>query len=156
MRYGFGPVRTQEEWDAYHRIRREELFEARGRLGVYDATHPDEYKAGNTPLLLKKNGLGVATTRLDKLDDITAAIRLVAVTKSMQGTGLGQLLIARTVLLARTIGVARIVVNAAPSASGFYKRVGFLEETWDPAEPTRNTLAGVQMALYLEGSRQSD
>lgn len=156
MRYEFGPVRTQEEWGAYHRIRREELFEARGRLGAYDATHPDEYKAGNTPLLLKKQGLGVATIRLDKIDGTTAAIRLVAVTKSMQGSGLGRILIARTVLLARTKGAARVVVNAASSAIGFYKRVGFLEETWDSAEPTCNALAGVQMALYLEGSRQSD
>jgi hypothetical protein len=54
MAYDLIQVSTLEEWDAYHRIRREELFEAGGRSGLYDATHPDEHKVGNTPLLLKK------------------------------------------------------------------------------------------------------
>jgi len=156
MAYDLIQVSTLEEWDAYHRIRREELFEARGRSGLYDATHPDEHKVGNTPLLLKKNGLGVATTRFDKINEITAVIRLVAVTKSMQGTGLGRILMERTAFLARTRGYARIVVNAASSAIGFYKRVGFLEEIWDPAELPGNAIATTQMALYLEGSRNTD
>ena len=28
-------VETPQDWESYHRIRREELFEARGRVGVY-------------------------------------------------------------------------------------------------------------------------
>jgi predicted N-acetyltransferase YhbS len=98
----------------------------------------------------------VATTRFDKINEITAVIRLVAVTKSMQGTRLGRILMERTAFLARTRGYARIVVNAASSAIGFYKRVGFLEEIWDPAELPGNAIATTQMALYLEGSRNTD
>ena len=36
-------VNTPEEWEAYHLIRRQELFEARGRIGIYDANRPEEH-----------------------------------------------------------------------------------------------------------------
>lgn len=53
MTYELVKVSTPKEWEAYHRIRREELFEARGLVGVYDADRADEHKPEHTPLLLK-------------------------------------------------------------------------------------------------------
>ena len=145
MTYELVHVSTPEEWEAYHRIRREELFEALGRIGVYNAEHPDEYKPGNTPLLLKQNGVGVATTRLDLRDATTAIIRLVAVTKSLQGQGVGRKLAQQTLALARAHGIRRLVVYAAPTAVGYYESLGFKLDVWNPGISTDAT----QMALNL-------
>ena len=149
MTYEFVQVSTPEDWEAYHRIRREELFEARDRVGVYDAEHADEYKPEHTPLLLKQNGVGVATTRLDLRDATTAIIRLVAVTKSLQGQGVGRELAQQTLALARKRGVKRLFVNAAPTAVGYYERSGFKPDAWDPTELVGISSNSVQMSLDL-------
>jgi hypothetical protein len=44
-------VVDQDDWKAYHHIRRTVLFDARGVSG-YDANHPDEHSPTNHPLLL--------------------------------------------------------------------------------------------------------
>jgi GNAT superfamily N-acetyltransferase len=149
MIYELVKVSIPEEWAAYHRIRREELFEARGRVGVYNPDHADEFKPEHTPLLLKQNGVGVATTRLDIRDATTAIIRLVAVTKSLQGQGVGRELAQQTLALARARGIHRPVVNAAPTAVGYYERSGFKPDAWDPAELVGISSDSVQMSLDL-------
>ena len=80
-------VSSPGDWNAYHRIRREELFEARGRYGIYNPYHPDEGSRNHFPLLLKYNGAAVATARLDVQDDSVAILRFVAVTRSEQFKG---------------------------------------------------------------------
>jgi hypothetical protein len=36
---------SDDEWSAYHMIRRKVLFENRGSFGVYNENHPDNFKA---------------------------------------------------------------------------------------------------------------
>jgi len=142
-------VTSPEDWEVYHRIRREELFEARGRMGMYDPNHADEYQPSQLSLLLKGPYGGVATTRFDRLDASTAAIRLVAVDKALQGQGLGRILAELTVALAREQGVRRIVVNAHPTAVGYYERSGFRKESWNPDELVGIAGDCVQMVRHL-------
>ncbi len=85
-----------QDWETYHRIRCAELFEARGRIGVYDPDRPEERAANHFPLLLKWNGRGIGTTRLDLRDHGLAVVRLVAITKAEQRKGHGRVLAART------------------------------------------------------------
>jgi hypothetical protein len=40
------------DWETYHRIRREELFDAKGRGGIYDANRAEEKLSNHFPLLL--------------------------------------------------------------------------------------------------------
>ena len=47
---------TPEEWNVYHSIRRKVLFENRGKFGVYQEGHPDEFKENHNPLLLFFDG----------------------------------------------------------------------------------------------------
>lgn len=150
MTYELVIVETPSEWEVYHRIRREELFEARGRFGMYDPDRPEERLPENTNLLLKKDGVGVATTRFDMLGNGTAAIRLVAVDKPLQGAGVGRVLAQKTMAFAREQGVNRLVVNAHPTAVGYYERSGFRHEAWNPEELTGIASNCVQMVLDVE------
>ena len=60
MSYELAVVTWPEDWETYHSIRRVELFEARGRIGIYQPDHVDERAPNHFPLLLKWNGRGRA------------------------------------------------------------------------------------------------
>ncbi len=149
MSYELAVVTRAEDWDVYHSIRRVELFEARGRFGVYDPDHVDERAPNHFPLLLRWNGRGIATTRLDIREAGLAIVRLVAVTKAEQRKGHGRALAARTEGFARDRGVSRLLVNAAADAVGFYERIGFVPESWDATELVGWNATSVQMAKTL-------
>jgi GNAT superfamily N-acetyltransferase len=149
MSYELTVVAASQDWEAYHSIRRVELFEARGRIGVYDPNRADERAPNHFPLLLKWNGRGIGTTRLDDRGGGVAIVRLVAITRSEQHKGHGRVLAARTEDFARARGVTKLMVNAAATAIGFYERIGFVRECWDAAELVGWNADSVQMAKFL-------
>ena len=134
MDYTLVEVSDPQDWAHYHAIRRQELFEARGRYGVYDPTYPGERLPGMHPYLLKLNDRPLGTTRLDMREDGTAIFRLVAITATEQGKGhgrvLGQLVEAR----ARAFGATTLFVNAAATALGYYQATGWHQHVWDEAD----------------------
>jgi GNAT superfamily N-acetyltransferase len=134
MTYALIHVQSPEDWLSYHDIRRNVLFEGKGRHGVYDDKNADEYKDGHYPLLLKFHGRAIGTTRLDNFGDGTGAIRLVAIIESEQGRGHGRILSNLVDAFARSIGISTLLVNAAPEALGYYERVGWAKHVWNPAE----------------------
>ena len=142
-------VNNPDDWNAYHRIRREELFEARGRHGIYNPHHPDEGLLNHFPLLLKCNGAAVATVRLDVQENGVTIVRLVAVKRSEQSKGHGRVLGKHIEDFVRKKGIKKLVVNAAPDAVGYYERLGFSREIWDRAELKRMLVDVVQMAKRL-------
>jgi GNAT superfamily N-acetyltransferase len=149
MSYELVIARRPEDLETYHSIRRAELFEARGRGGIYDRDHADERHPDHIPLLLRLDGVGIATTRLDLRGDGLAVVRLVAVTKSLQRRGHGRVLAGLTETFARQRGVIRLTVNAAVDAVGFYERMGFAREAWDPTELAGWNADSVQMTKSL-------
>ena len=149
MNYELIVVAAPPDWQVYHSIRRVELFEARGRIGVYDANRADERVPNHFPLLLKWNGRGIGTTRLDDRGGGVAILRLVAITGSEQRKGHGRVLAVRTEDFARARGVTKLMVNAAATAIGFYERIGFVRESWDAAELVGWNADSVQMAKFL-------
>jgi hypothetical protein len=92
MVYQLVDVNDPADWVAYHAIRRQELFEARGRHGVYDENYPGEHEPNMDHLLLKLDGRPIGTTRLDVRQDGTAVFRLVAIAADVQGQGHGRIL----------------------------------------------------------------
>ena len=88
MAYELVDVRDPADWKAYHALRRQELFEARGRHGVYDENYPDEYGPDMYHLMLKLDGCPIGTTRLDVRQDGTAIFRLVAIAAEFQRQGM--------------------------------------------------------------------
>jgi N-acetylglutamate synthase-like GNAT family acetyltransferase len=139
---------TADQWSEYHRIRREVLFEDRGRVGVYDETHPHETAPDHHACLLLHEGNAVATARLDH-DRATqrGILRLVAVDRGARGRGHGRELLRRVEHLAEQLGCRELVSNAASDATPWYLRHGFAIEAWDPAQPPRGD--GVQVRKRL-------
>lgn len=134
MGYELNEVSDPADWVAYHAIRRQELFEAKGRHGIYDPNRPDERLPGMHPYLLKLDGSPLGTTRLDIRDDGTAIVRMVAITSPEQRKGHGRVLSRMVEERARSFGAATLFVNAAPTALGFYDATGWHRHVWDAAE----------------------
>lgn len=134
------------DWERYHEIRNEVLFEGRGRHSVYNPNNPDEHAPNNFPLLLKLNGVSIGTTRLDVRTDGTAIVRLVAITKDEQSKGHGTALQKMVEDFAKNKGVKKLLVNSAPDAVGFYEKIGFTHESWNPNELRGISAGSVQMS----------
>lgn len=149
MDYELVEVAEPEDWAAYHAIRRQELFEARGRHGIYDPNRRDERLPGMHHLLLKADGQPLATTRLDIRDNGTCVFRLVAVTASEQGKGHGRVLGRMVEDKARALGAHTAYVNAAPTALGYYEATGWRHYVWDAAELTSIASECIQMRKAL-------
>lgn len=133
------------DWAAYHQLRRKVLFEDKGMIGVYDENRPEEYSDGKHSLLLKADGVGVGTTRLDDLADGTAIVRLVAIAADRQRQGLGRKLGALVEEYARDLGVVELKVNAAPDAIDFYRKTGWQVCPWNPDELVGIAATAIQM-----------
>lgn len=118
---------SKQEWTAYHDIRRTVLFERRGRFGVYDASHPDEHKPDNHPLLLFVDGEPVGTIRVDLPRD-SAIFRRVAVREDLQRRGYGRAMLILAEQFARERGSRRIQSFVDRGAVEFYERCGFVRD----------------------------
>ena len=118
---------TDDDWAAYHAIRRHVLFELRGNGAAYAADHPDEQLPGHFPLVLWDAGTAVGVIRVDVHDGI-ALFRRVAVREHLQRRGYGRHLLQAAEQFAATHGCTRVVSNVDPGAVGFYERCGFRRE----------------------------
>lgn len=149
MGYELVEVNDPQDWSDFHAVRRAELFEAKGRFGIYNDQHPDDYANFAHPLLLKVDGRAIGTVRLDLLGAGRAAVRLVAITASEQRRGHGRVLEALVAERARSLGVHTLLVNAAAEALGFYEATGWERHDWDPAELVNIASACIQMRKLL-------
>jgi N-acetylglutamate synthase-like GNAT family acetyltransferase len=138
---------TPDEWNAYHSIRRKVLFENRGRFGVYQEDHPDEFKENHNPLLLFFDDEAIGTVRIDLAPERKMAIlRLVAIKEDFQRKGHGEKLLALAEEFAISKECSMLVLNAAIDAVPFYKKYGFEEMIWSQEE--RNDKS-IQMTKLL-------
>ncbi len=149
MTYQLVEVAEAQDWADFHAIRRVELFEAKGRFGIYDDRHPDDYADFAHPYLLKRDGRALGTTRLDLFGQGRAAIRLVAIKAAEQSRGHGRVLEQMVAERARGFGVDTLLVNAAAEAVGFYEKTGWERFEWDPAELVNIAGACIQMRKLL-------
>jgi GNAT superfamily N-acetyltransferase len=115
---------NDDEWRAYHVIRREVLFENRGYFGIYDENHPDEFEQDNHPLILVHDGSPVGVIRVDVRDHV-AWFRRVAIRADLQRAGHGKILLDLAESFARREGCKEARSNVAVDAVGFYERCGY-------------------------------
>ena len=130
MEYNLIQVVSDDDWKAYHAIRRAGLFEGQ----QYDENHPDDRLETNVPLLLKCDNHPVGTVRLDMREGNIAIVRLMAIKHEAQRHGHGQYMLMLIEEFARAEGVNKLLLNAAPEAEGFYMKLGFSPEVWDENE----------------------
>ena len=136
---------TESDWTAYHDIRRRVLFEGRGRFGIYDETHPDEYAKGNYPKIAKIAEQAIGVIRID-ISAKVAHFRRVAIDTSYQRRGYG----AQMILLAERYvsdkGLRYIYSSVDHAAVPFYEKCGYL------ASKHQEGLSSVPMYKALPGS----
>ena len=125
--YCLRPPASAEDWETYHRIRREVLLEAR----KYALEHPDEHVPGHHPLLLWFGDRPIGAIRIDILDAARAGLRLVAIDPALHRQGHGRMLLQLAEDFARGAGCTRAVVYSTQDAAGFYAKAGYNEEDWD-------------------------
>ena len=123
--YELKRVVSQSDLEAYHRIRRVELFERRGRVGVYNEAHPDEREANNQPLLLLFEGRYIGTVRLDYVPPDLGIIRLFAIDGPVQRRGHGRNFLSLLESHAKSLGITAFEANSAPESVGFWRRQNF-------------------------------
>jgi GNAT superfamily N-acetyltransferase len=124
--YELRPTKTDEEWDAYHSIRERVLFEARGRFGEYDRSHPDEHRDGNHPFLLVFEGEPIGVVRVDVAGG-TAFFRRVAIREALQRNNHGRTMLFLAERFARAQGCRHVCSDVDADAVEFYRKVGHQE-----------------------------
>ncbi|HEX5887740.1 MAG TPA: GNAT family N-acetyltransferase [Pyrinomonadaceae bacterium] len=121
------PPVSDEEWRAFHAIRRKVLFENRGKHESYVEDHPDDSKPGNHPLILLYKGDIIGVLRLD-VSETVALLRRVAIREDLQLRGHGRVLVRLTEVFAKAEGCHELRTNAAVEAVGFYERCGYTQD----------------------------
>jgi predicted GNAT family N-acyltransferase len=138
--------------DACHAIRKAEIFDKRPNKGSYNSSHPDDRNPDkHLMVLINNNDTVVGTCRLDHVSgkpDII--IRLVAITRKWQGRGLGRRMMEEAFLIAEAHGKSLMHVNAAADAVGFYERLGFDRNDWNPSDNGRSA-TNIQMTKTITG-----
>ena len=115
---------TQDDWAAYHTIRRRVLWELRGNAAAYDPHHPDEHRPGNHPLVLWDGDAPVGVIRVD-VDGAVATFRRVAIRDDRQRRGHGRALLEAAERFARDRGCTSAISHVDPDAIIFYERCGY-------------------------------
>jgi GNAT superfamily N-acetyltransferase len=111
-------------WRAFHDIRREVLFEARGQYGVYNESHPDDAAPGHHLKLLLHRGDPVGVVRID-ISGHEAILRRVAIRSEVQRCGHGRVLVSLAEAFAVSHRCGRLASHVARDAMGFYEKCGF-------------------------------
>ena len=122
--YELDSPQTLEQWQQYHDLRRRVLWEARGRFGVYDETHPDEHKPGNFPMLFRYRSDAIGVIRIDIEEDL-AIFRRVAIREDRQRLGHGTQLMRLAERFAQGHGCTHLYSYVDADAISFYERCGF-------------------------------
>jgi GNAT superfamily N-acetyltransferase len=118
------PPTNDEEWRAFHEIRRQVLFVNRGKFETYIENHPDDSKPGNYPLILLYRGEIIGVVRID-ISEAVAWLRRVAIREDLQHLGHGRVLLRLAESFAIKKGCAEMRTNSALEAHGFYKRCDY-------------------------------
>jgi GNAT superfamily N-acetyltransferase len=138
--YSLRPVRSAQEWKAYHAIRREAIFDLLLPGQAYDEHDEDEFKPAHLPHLLFRNDEAVGAVRIDLIGSKQAGLRLVAIRKDLQRNGHGAILLELAEQMAAACGRTEVVINSHPTALGFYLSNGYRKGEWLDVGPVPATL----------------
>ncbi len=130
---------SQNEWNEYHRIRREEIFD---RIdGVeYDYNHPSLIHSENHHFILCMNEKIIGTFHFELLKNKRAAIRTIAISGDKKNKGYGSQLLKLGEEEIKKHEVKTIHLHANPKAYGFYKRNNYVEMSFEDASINEDTI----------------
>lgn len=114
-----------EEWEAYHRIRKEQLFDPRNV--VYDRTHPSLTAVEYFHFVLLRGTRVVAVAMVEFLNETEAAIRSLATDESYKGKGYARAIMELLEKWIKQKGKAIIKLHSRIGVEGFYYKLGYSE-----------------------------
>ncbi len=125
---GFNGIRivkalTDREWQAYHRIRKEQIFDLIG--AEYNPQHPSLNDPAHIHLVLYKGSDIAGVAHLQFLDDHNAVLRPFAMDAPYQKKGLGSIYLKQIERWLRQQGCQLLRLHAQPKAVKFYERLGY-------------------------------
>jgi GNAT superfamily N-acetyltransferase len=146
-RYALRPVRSPQDWAAYHAIRRQAIFAALLPGQAYDEHDRDEIAPGNFPHVLLRDGEIVGVVRIDLIGQSRAGLRLVGIRSDLQRQGHGRVLLKLAEDVARRLGATEIIINSHPASLAFYLANGYRQGDWGDAGPLPASLIRVGKRL---------
>ncbi len=134
----------EEDLVLIHEIRETVLFQNRN----YNRHHADDRMPNNHNFLFFLNGTPIGTVRLDFLNTLEAAVRLVAILPAYQRQGIGSKMLQAIESYAQEHQIRKLVTNARLGAQGFYAIHGYSIESWiDPGEDSSCPTVGMTKNL---------
>lgn len=125
--------RNRTEWETYHRIRREQIYEKYCTFNMYNPHDKEERLYNRFPLVLTHTAEQkiIGTLRLDILNESEASFRWIAIEGPYQRQGFGTKMIELAENLLCQFGDNRLIRIPVESASQeFYSRLGYQERDW--------------------------
>lgn len=118
-------VLTPREWQAYHRIRKEQLFEPINI--IYDPNHPTISAKNYFHFILTKRRQIVTVASIEFLNETEAVLRTLATNEGYKRQGFGKLMLTLLERWVRQQGKKVIKMHAAFRAEVFYRKLGYIE-----------------------------
>lgn len=144
--------RNLTDWEAYHRIRFEQIHQKYCSDLIYNPEDPEEKDLNNFPLVFRKEDSDqvIGAVRIDLLPNSEASFRWIAIDHAFvrQGFGTKMLHLAERFIQERARKIIRI--PATSHSILFYNQLGYKEETWDLMPPEECMIA-VSKQLYFRG-----
>jgi thioesterase domain-containing protein len=140
--------KSQTELDAYYQLRWQVL---RSPWQQPKGSEKDDLEAQSYHRVIldgMDNIVGVG--RLHKCDQYSAQVRYMAIDDTVQGQGLGKLLLEEFERIARQVGVTKIELNARENALGFYLQQGYQEQGF--SHTLYNAIHHIKMTKELVSS----
>jgi GNAT superfamily N-acetyltransferase len=141
------PTQSDDDWIAYHAIRRESIFALYFTAEAYDEKHSDESRPENLPHVLVCGEAVVGTVRIDLIDRTRAGFRLIGIKAGLQRQGHGTVLLRLAEQLVLGRGRREITINATARSLPFYLKHGYAEGPWKDAGPVLDQLIRVGKRL---------
>lgn len=113
-----------EEWDAYHRIKEEEIFLYNKK--PYDKNHFSHTNPAHTHFVMYDNNTIVTIAHIEFLSESEAALRTIATDKNCQGKGYGTIMMNLLEQWVKYHNRSMLKFHTRPEAIPFYTRLGYV------------------------------
>lgn len=133
------------EWEEYHRIRANQVFEPRGI--IYDRNHPCITASDNYHMVLYKGTKIVSTAHVELLSDNLAVLRTLGTDEIHKKQGYGTYLMQWMERWSKSKGRNIIKLHSRPSAVDFYKKQGYVEMDFTEDKPLTEDLIDMEKIL---------
>lgn len=113
---------TPDEWDDYYRLR---YLVLRKPLGQPEGSERDEGDFTGEHFALYEDDVLRAIARLDSYEPTISQVRFVAVDSSIQGKGLGKLIMKAVENRSKETGKTKMILHARDYAIPFYEKLNY-------------------------------